>query len=1536
MFDSSTETANSVISNQSKTRQLVDDVGIVEGQIFQESFEIARRVVRFPIDLTEKEVAEQVEKRSKLLLLLDLKPFAPTSEKAFEDWVDAAAVQISSQRLCVAVFRDAWVAVAPPLMATKIRAANISGTHEELVNDVAQRIRYRLTYVQELEEDVYKPRRAAAVWEARERVENLVARLYRLCQRWKYPFVISSPRLRTLALRSLPQVLEQDILKITESLDWEALWLRAEGQEAWMLEQCGGRLPEPMHVFVAEKRTREGDEDINMQTNRWSQRGGPPRKAMKCKCCGSDEHYTKDCPKSHWRCRSCQLVGHIASVCPNVAFKDARGRVETRVEAKPSKTTLTQRKDRTQEERLTSAQATIQAITDQARQRGRVAADRRREKTKDVPKKRKAVDHPEGIAEEHREEDAYEETSDDEEDAYEKVVQRVCTAIIPQKSSVMRVSAIVNGISHDVVVDTGASKSLCSREDAQNLRLLDQSRSPVKFSGLGDLLGFPCEPVKVNIGNQETDVSFWVVDKPGLPTLMGYADIQRMDLILRPKTGELLLGEKLIPVAVACPVEVEQRDVKLDVITQKPLGATPDELYEDGKKTLFKMMDHLPKEVQDKVWKVFDTYRDVWLEPKVGGAVKYAAKFTVEGAPIKMKFRRMAPELLLELNSQLDMMLKAGVIQPSKSPWGAVPVFIKKPDKTWRLCLDYRKLNTKMTSDVYPLPLLWDQVQRAAGYKFYTLIDLNWGFWNLPVHPESKKYTALVTPRGLFEFNVLPFGIKNSPSEFQRLMDTVLDSIRHKNVTWYIDDIVIYGNTYDEVTSLITEVFQLLKENEMYIKLTKVRIMQAQALVLGHVVSREGILPNPQKVQGLLDAKPPKNLRELRGFLGSVNFLRRFIPNCASITAPLVKLTRKSVRFNFDDECEESFRLLKTALAENTMLVAPAGKGQFVIICDASDKGLGAVLLQHQDNQLPVLEFASRVLTPAERNWPAYEREAFAIRWAVARFEDYIQVAGALVMTDHQSLTWLENASRGKVRRWALYLQQFNLKIVHINGVDNVLADWLSRSVEEGDEFNDDEEIVAPQYVALEKNPGETRTYLRQNDLTVPAVPTMKELKKLNADLGDEEIPSTYVGNEGIRYSVKTHKPYIPENAREQFIYWMHASRFGGHAGINRTVKRLAKWVWWPNMHNDVAKYIKGCLICVRSRPVIPVVSVKSVLSKAYPFELISLDCVGPRMWWNKNVYYLVIIDHASRYVYARATSNPPTSAWIIEVFRDSWLMLFQSPVALLTDRGSEFLSYEFKDFLARDVGCVVVKTSPYYPQGNAINESCHRALNGMITALESSMDLTFEEAIRYIVQIHNSAPHTATGHSPYFYLFGMEPTLPGWQGLQSQDKERVSRHAKVSEAQTQHLVKLKLEAEGVQARKMVDLPMIGGWIVYPLSDYEKRVAEGSTSKYSSDWSLPAKVLKVQGKTVVVRTWQGSDRQVPVAQVFKLEGEVAPSLQLVNVKQLEYERPTLSKATSHEAKSLAWPDFLESAQTESKTANKVISGRNKRGRFVAE
>eukprot|EP00921_Rhytidocystis_pertsovi_P026396 GHVQ01042585.1.p1 GENE.GHVQ01042585.1~~GHVQ01042585.1.p1 ORF type:complete len:304 (+),score=22.05 GHVQ01042585.1:164-1075(+) len=280
-------------------------------------------------------------------------------------------------------------------------------------------------------------------------------------------------------------------------------------------------------------------------------------------------------------------------------------------------------------------------------------------------------------------------------------------------------------------------------------------------------------------------------------------------------------------------------------------------------------------------------------------------------------------------------------------------------------------------------------------------------------------------------------------------MDKCLGRLRDENVRCYLDDIIMSALTFSEHLNQICQVLKKLCDVGLYINVNKLKIFQKEVRVLGHVVSENGICADPKKVEALLQARCPSNKKELRSFIATASYLRRFVPNFSEIVAPLTDLGKKRAAWIWSDVEANAFEALRQDLSTVVGLSIPRGVGPFILLCDASDKGVGVALAQVQEGEVVLLEFASQKFSSTQKNWATREREAYAVVFAAERFASYLCGHRVIVLTDHQSLLWLDHATAGKLARWSLRLQQYQLEVAHLAGEFNCVADFLSRTVDD-------------------------------------------------------------------------------------------------------------------------------------------------------------------------------------------------------------------------------------------------------------------------------------------------------------------------------------------------------------------------------------------------------------------------------------------------------------------------------------------------------
>ena len=419
-----------------------------------------------------------------------------------------------------------------------------------------------------------------------------------------------------------------------------------------------------------------------------------------------------------------------------------------------------------------------------------------------------------------------------------------------------------------------------------------------------------------------------------------------------------------------------------------------------------------------------------------------------DSTPIKQYARRIPYVLRASVEEAVDDMLQRKIIRPSTSPWASPIVLVKKRGGAYRFCVDYRKLNAITKTDVYPLPRIEDYLDALSGACFFSTLDLAAGFWQVPMHPDSIEKTAFVSHAGSYEFTVMPFGLKNAPSTFQRLMSSVLAGLSQDVCMSYIDDILVVGRTFDEHVENLRIVLQRFREAGLKLKTTKCDLLKSKVRYLGFFVSSDGVEVDPEKTRAVSEFPIPRNVRDLRGFLGLTSYYRRFIDGYSKLAKPLHRLTGKDVSYQWDSECQRAFEDLKKKLITAPVLVYPNFEVPFILETDASHDGLGAVLAQRQpDGTTRPIAYASRTIQGSESRYASSELEALGVVWATRHFHHYLYGHGCIVYTDNIALKSLLATPHpsGKLARWGLALQELDLTIQHRSGRENRNADALSR-----------------------------------------------------------------------------------------------------------------------------------------------------------------------------------------------------------------------------------------------------------------------------------------------------------------------------------------------------------------------------------------------------------------------------------------------------------------------------------------------------------
>lgn len=727
---------------------------------------------------------------------------------------------------------------------------------------------------------------------------------------------------------------------------------------------------------------------------------------------------------------------------------------------------------------------------------------------------------------------------------------------------------------------------------------------------------------------------------------------------------------------------------------------------------------------------------------------------TGDASPFRQRQYPLSPYMLKHLYDELDKMLALGVVRRSSSPWSSPILLVKKSNGEYRFCFDGRKLNSVTKRDSYPLPLVDHILNKLTGAQYLSSVDLKSAFWQIPLDESSCEKTAFVVPgRGLYEFTVMPFGLNNAPQTQQRLMDMVLGPELDPYVFVYLDDVIIATPTFEKHLEVLSEVYSRLEAAKLTINLDKCEFCLPSLKYLGFVVDREGLRTNPEKVEAMINYPSPKTATEIKRFVGLCSWYRRFIPHFSSITAPitaLLKGRRKSQRIQWSEAAEESFLRIKQALVSAPVLAAPNFDKPFTIQCDASDVGLGCVLsqLDSESREVPVA-FASRTLSRTERRYTATEKECLAVLFGVQKFRPYVEGTHFYVITDHNSLLWLHRLKDpvGRLARWAVKLQQFNMTIEHRKGIHNVVPDALSR---------------APLQVNLlqitEEDIDNDRWY--RNMITI--VGRLPDSFPLY-DIIDGQLYYHVSSDFGFRNDPNQWKLVVPQTRRREVLRECHDEPTAGHLGIFKTMNRVMDLYYWPNMRRDIKKYVRRCRICAAQK--VSCQARPGFMGKqkrvSWPWQVIACDIIGPMPKSARgNMYLLVVTDWFSKFTLLcplRQASAEPISKFLEE----NVFLIYGAPQILLCDNGTEFTANKMKN-LAQRYGVKMWINARYHSQVNFV-ERYNRTIGAAIRSyLDNTDHRTWDQEIQKVAFALRTAVNESTGFSPVFLNFGRHVPVNG------------------------------------------------------------------------------------------------------------------------------------------------------------------------------
>ncbi|WCJ39071.1 Transposon Tf2-6 polyprotein [Euphorbia peplus] len=740
-------------------------------------------------------------------------------------------------------------------------------------------------------------------------------------------------------------------------------------------------------------------------------------------------------------------------------------------------------------------------------------------------------------------------------------------------------------------------------------------------------------------------------------------------------------------------------------------------------------------------------------------------------APISQAPYRMAPAELKELKVQLQELLDKGLIRPSVSPWGAPVLFVKKKDGSMRLCIDYRQLNKVTIRNRYPLPRIDDLFDQLQGAKVFSKIDLRSGYYQLKIKEMDVSKSAFRTRYGHFEFLVMPFGLTNAPAAFMDLMHRVFKPYLDQFVIVFIDDILVYSKSREEHEEHLRLVLQTLRNKQLYAKLSKCEFWLDQVTFLGHVISAEGVFVDPKKVEAVVKWEPPTSPTEVRSFLGLAGYYRRFVKDFSIIAAPLTKLLKKNAKFEWNNECQESFEKLKACLTSAPVLTLPTSNCGYVVYSDASRKGLGCVLMQNGK----VVAYASRQLRPHEMNYPTHDLELAAVVFALKIWRHYLYGETCQIFTDHKSLKYLlsQKELNLRQRRWVELLKDYDLTIEYHPGKANVVADALSRK--SYGKLAYVKTIRVPLLADLRAlgvvlevdHSGALMATLKVRPVLVDRIREAQvqdeKLDKMVREVKSGSRTDFSLRDDGTL--MKCGRLCVPdiEALKREIMEEAHCSAYALHPGSTKMYRTLKENYWWHGMKKDVAEFVARCLVCqqVKAEHQSPSGLLQPLPIPEWKWEHITMDFVSslPRTQRGHDSVW-VIVDRLTKSAHFLPVRVDYSLDKLAGIYVNEVVRLHGVPLSIVSDRDPRFTS-QFWQSLHRALGTRLKFSTSFHPQTDGQSERTIQTLEDMLRACVMEFKGSWDNHLPLMEFAYNNSFHSSLGMAPYEALYGRKCRTP-------------------------------------------------------------------------------------------------------------------------------------------------------------------------------
>lgn len=743
--------------------------------------------------------------------------------------------------------------------------------------------------------------------------------------------------------------------------------------------------------------------------------------------------------------------------------------------------------------------------------------------------------------------------------------------------------------------------------------------------------------------------------------------------------------------------------------------------------------------------------------------------FSKSSYPIPFIYRQ-------QVRDQIHEMLLWDIIEKRQTEYVSPLVTVKKKDGTVRICLDARALNIKMKPDFVNPPNMDELYYNFRKGMIFSTIDLTASYWQIKINPLHRKYIGFIYEGESYVFNRLPFGLKTSMASLIRCLNTVLGETCRDFVVIYVDDLLVYSPNVESHLINLQQIFEKFKSEGITLKLRKCQFLKYCVTFIGHIISSDGVQLDPKRIEAIENFPAPRNVRELRSFLGLINYERRFCDRFANAVVPLLRLLRKREKWSWGELERNAFLDVKKKFLDATLMVHPEFEKRFFINCDSSDHAIGGCLFQELDTGVRgVIAYTSCTLKGSQLRYTTTEKEMFALVHCLKQWRTLVLGRQLTIITDHKSLNFIftSNFKSARLSRWIMAIQEFHFDIQHIPGVSNTIADTLSRfpvsnNREVGPfacEYFNISAIKWTNYFEI----------VKQN------------LPRLQADqLGEEWIQARiqFLENSKMEVKVWTVKEYqiyrwflvhdgllfkkgdslnpgfklcVPGAQIQNIVLAEHID--GGHFGKAKVYAHLREKFYWPKMQRHIRQLVASCDLCQKSKCSPRSRGLLHSITPKQPGNLICVDLIGPLPSSRGGVtQLLVIVDAFSKYVRLYALKRATTKAILNKILTDYFISV-QKPKVILSDNGTQFTARDWGRILSTEgVECKFI--SVYFPEGNP-TERYNKEVGRMLRAYCYEKHTRWAHVLSFIEDCLNNSINGSTGYRPSYLQFGITKRHP-------------------------------------------------------------------------------------------------------------------------------------------------------------------------------